>query len=84
MSLQGTLLIMYSLSPDLYKRRVTDNSVYVAPMVHEFGWSMDDWEKMGAAVTIGHIIECSAGCAGGMSNFWKEVKEQEKNERDKI
>ncbi len=55
--------------------RVTDNSVYIAPMVHEFGWSTEDWEKMGAAVTIGHIIECSAGCAGGMSNFWKEVKE---------
>lgn len=55
--------------------RVSDNAVYVAPMVHEFGWRMDDWEKMGIAVAVGHIIECSAGCAGGMSNFWREIKE---------
>lgn len=55
--------------------RATDASVYIAPMVHELGWSLEDAEKMGAAITIGHIIECSAGCAGGMSNFWKDVKE---------
>jgi hypothetical protein len=55
--------------------RATDASVYIAPMVHELGWSTEDWQKMGAAITIGHIIECSAGCAGGMSNFWKEIKE---------
>jgi hypothetical protein len=30
---------------------------------------------MGAAIAIGHIIECSSGCAGGMSNFWKEIPE---------
>ena len=55
--------------------RASDNAMYVGPMAHEFGWKMDDWEKMGTAVTIGHIIECSAGCAGGMSNFWKDIKE---------
>jgi hypothetical protein len=55
--------------------RNTDNSCYVAPMAYEFGWALDDWEKMGAAVTIGHIIECSAGCCGGMSNFWFQVEE---------
>jgi hypothetical protein len=55
--------------------RATDSSVYIAPMVHEFGWATDDWDLMGAAIAIGHIIECSSGCAGGMSNFWKDVKE---------
>jgi hypothetical protein len=55
--------------------RATDSSVHIAPMVHEFGWALDDWNLMGAAIAIGHIIECSAGCAGGMSNFWKDIKE---------
>jgi hypothetical protein len=55
--------------------RATDSSVYIAPMVHEFGWATDDWDLMGAAIAVGHIIECSSGCAGGMSNFWKDVKE---------
>jgi Acyclic terpene utilisation family protein AtuA len=49
--------------------------VHIAPMVHEFGWRTDDWNLMGAAIAIGHIIECSSGCAGGMSNFWKDIKE---------
>ena len=55
--------------------RATDSSVHIAPMVHEFGWATDDWDLMGAAIAIGHIIECSSGCAGGMSNFWKDIKE---------
>lgn len=55
--------------------RATDSSVHIAPMVHEFGWSLESWDLMGAAIAIGHIIECSSGCAGGMSNFWKEIKE---------
>lgn len=55
--------------------RATDSSAHIAPMVHEFGWRTDDWDLMGAAIAIGHIIECSSGCAGGMSNFWKDIKE---------
>jgi hypothetical protein len=55
--------------------RATDSSVHIAPMVHEFGWALDDWDRMGAAIAIGHIIECSSGCAGGMSNFWKDIPE---------
>ena len=55
--------------------RATDSSVHIAPMVHEFGWSTCDWNLMGAAIAVGHVIECSSGCAGGMSNFWKDVKE---------
>ena len=55
--------------------RATDSSVHIAPMVHEFGWSTEDWDLMGAAIAVGHIIECSSGCAGGMSNFWKDIKE---------
>jgi hypothetical protein len=55
--------------------RCTDNALYIAPMVHEFGWAIDDWDKIAAGITIGHIIECTTGCTGGMSNFWKDIKE---------
>jgi len=53
--------------------RLSDNALYVGPMMHEFGWSFEnpDWDKIGAAVTIGHIIECGECVTGGMSNFWK-------------
>ncbi|MFI0370160.1 acyclic terpene utilization AtuA family protein [Actinomadura sp. 1N219] len=57
--------------------RVADSSLYVAPMMHEFGWSFDDpdWDRLGAAVTLAHIVECSACCTGGMSNQWESVRE---------
>lgn len=57
--------------------RVADSSLYVAPIMHEMGWSFDDpdWDRIGAAVTLAHIVECSACCTGGMSNLWADVPE---------
>ena len=53
--------------------RVSDNALYVGPLMHEFGWEYTDEyvNQVAAAVTIGHIIECSACVTGGMSNMWK-------------
>jgi hypothetical protein len=55
--------------------RATDNALYLAPMAFEFGWDLNDWDKVAAGITIGHIVECTTGCTGGMSNFWKDIKE---------
>lgn len=54
--------------------RASDNALYVGPLMHEFGWTFDDVERMGAAVTIGHILECAALASGSLSNFWREAK----------
>lgn len=54
--------------------RVTDTGLTLAPMVHEFGWKWDDYDKLAAGIIAGHIIECGAQVSGG--NFqagWKEV-----------
>lgn len=45
--------------------RVADASLFLAPLVHEFGWSWDDWDRLSAGVTIGHLLECSAQVTGG-------------------
>ena len=57
--------------------RVSDNALYVGPIMHEFGWKFEDpyWNRIGAAVTVGHIIECAACVTGGMSNMWKVSKD---------
>lgn len=55
--------------------RVSDNALYVGPLAHEFGWRRDA-EHVGryaAAVTLGHIVECAAGCTGGMSSRFAEM-----------
>jgi len=45
--------------------RVTDTGLTLAPMVFEFGWDPDDWDKVAAGTIAGHIIECGAQCSGG-------------------
>jgi hypothetical protein len=45
--------------------RVADASLFLAPLIHRFGWAPDDWDRMAAGVTIGHLLECSAQVTGG-------------------
>ncbi|UCD64913.1 MAG: DUF1446 domain-containing protein, partial [Candidatus Zixiibacteriota bacterium] len=54
--------------------RVTDTGLTLAPMIHEFGWAMDDWDKMAAGIIAGHIIECGAQASGGNITDWREIK----------
>ena len=54
--------------------RVTDTGITLAPMIHEFGWAMDDWSKMAAGIVAGHIIECGAQASGGNISDWNDVK----------
>jgi len=45
--------------------RCTDTGLTLGPMIHEFGWSLDDWDKIAAGTIAGHIIECGAQTTGG-------------------
>ena len=59
--------------------RVTDTGLTLAPMIYEFGWAWDDWDKLAAGIVGGHINECGAQASGG--NFlagWKEVPNMER------
>lgn len=54
--------------------RVTDTGLTLAPMIYEFGWDMNDFNKMSAGTIAGHIIECGGQASGG--NFlgdWESV-----------
>ncbi|MEI6115442.1 MAG: acyclic terpene utilization AtuA family protein [Burkholderiales bacterium] len=55
--------------------RVSDNGVYVGPIMHEFGWKYDaaHIDRIAAAVTIGHIVECACACTGGMSSRFADM-----------
>lgn len=53
--------------------RATDPSVVLAPMMYEFGWTMDDFDKLAAGTIAGHIVECGAQCTGGNFTNWRDV-----------
>jgi Acyclic terpene utilisation family protein AtuA len=45
--------------------RVADPSLFLAPMVHEFSWSLDDYNLLGQGTVIGHLLECAGQITGG-------------------
>lgn len=45
--------------------RTTDTGLTLAPMIHEFGWSFEDWDKLASGTVAGHINECGAQASGG-------------------
>jgi len=46
----------------------------LAPLMHEFGWSFEDWDKVSAGTIAGHIIECGGQCSGGNCQFdWQNI-----------
>jgi hypothetical protein len=54
--------------------RATDTGLTLAPLMHEFGWSPDDWNRMAAGTIAGHIIECGAQCTGGNCQYeWRSI-----------
>ncbi|MEQ1831486.1 MAG: acyclic terpene utilization AtuA family protein [Candidatus Eisenbacteria bacterium] len=53
--------------------RCTDTGITLAPMIHEFGWAPDDWDRLAAGIVAGHIIECGAQSTGGNYTDWREI-----------
>jgi Acyclic terpene utilisation family protein AtuA len=45
--------------------RVGDPALFMAPLIHEFGWAMDDWDRLGKGAVVGHLLECAGQITGG-------------------
>jgi hypothetical protein len=45
--------------------RASDPALFMAPMIHAFGWSMDDWNLLGQGTVAGHLLECAGQITGG-------------------
>jgi hypothetical protein len=45
--------------------RAADPSLFVGPLLHAFGWALDDWHRIGQATLAGHLLECAGQVTGG-------------------
>ena len=45
--------------------RAADPSMFLAPLIHEFNWSMEDWTRLGRGTVVGHLLECAGQITGG-------------------
>ncbi|HZI18764.1 MAG TPA: acyclic terpene utilization AtuA family protein [Pyrinomonadaceae bacterium] len=54
--------------------RATDTGLTLAPMIHEFGWGAEDWDRLASGTVAGHIIECGAQASGGNCQYdWQSI-----------
>jgi hypothetical protein len=53
--------------------RCVDSAVVLGALVHEFGWSWQDWDRLSAGTLAGHLIECGAQATGGLFTDWQDV-----------
>jgi hypothetical protein len=54
--------------------RSTDTALTYAPMMHAFGWSADDHDRIAAGIVAGHINECGAQATGGNCLYqWETI-----------
>jgi hypothetical protein len=45
--------------------RASDPALFLAPMIHAFGWSVNDWNLLGQGTVAGHLLECAGQITGG-------------------
>ena len=53
--------------------RCVDSAVTLGALIHEFGWSTDDFDRLAGGSLAGHIIECGCQATGGLFTDWQQV-----------
>ncbi len=53
--------------------RVVDSALVLGPLMYEYGWSGEDYDKLAQGSLCGHVIECGAQCTGGNFTDWHLV-----------
>ncbi|MFB5082945.1 acyclic terpene utilization AtuA family protein [Symbiobacterium thermophilum] len=54
--------------------RTTDTAQFLGPLIHEFGWAPDDWDRLAQGIVLGHLMECSGQVTGGNYQVgWEDI-----------
>jgi Acyclic terpene utilisation family protein AtuA len=57
--------------------RCVDSALPLAALIHEFGWSAEDYDRLAAGSLAGHLIECGPQVTGGLFTDWEQVPDWE-------
>lgn len=54
--------------------RCVDSALAAGPLIHEFGWKPEDYDRLAAGGLVGHLIECGAQTSGGNFTDWQDTE----------
>ena len=57
MGVEGILKALEQGADVVITGRVSDPAIFMAPIIHEFGWSLEDWDKLGKGTIMGHLLD---------------------------
>ncbi len=53
--------------------RCVDSALALGPLIHAFGWSAQDYDKLSGGCLAGHVIECGVQVTGGLFTDWRQT-----------
>ncbi len=53
--------------------RTADSALALGVLMHEFGWSADEYDRLAAGSLVGHVLECGPQATGGIHTDWQDV-----------
>ncbi len=65
MGVEGILKALEQGADVVITGRVADPAIFMAPAIHAFGWSLEDWDKLAKGTMMGHLLECGGQVTGG-------------------
>ncbi len=65
LGVEGILAALDTGADVIITGRIADPSLFLAPMMHTFGWNPEDYDLLGKGTVIGHLMECAGHITGG-------------------
>lgn len=65
LGVNGVLEALHANANVIITGRIADPSLFLAPMIFEFGWSQNDYDLLGKGTVVGHLLECAGHITGG-------------------
>lgn len=53
--------------------RAVDSATTLGALIHSFGWTTSDYDRLACGTLAGHLIECSTQVTGGTFTDWDSV-----------
>ena len=57
--------------------RVVDSALALGPLIHEFGWTENDFDQLAAGTLVGHLLECGTQSTGGTFTDYLDLPDVE-------